>query len=249
LRPQEPGALRQSFLGQEVRTRRAVFDPGVATLMDFRVDQLGGVRFVYVLPFAPDRALVEDTSIAVRSVPAAARRAAIRHHLRDRHGVGVDDLVVEHEERGVIPMTTAARPVRLTPRLRAIGLAGGAARPSSGYAFARIQQQVDSVAAAAAAGREPLRRPQSAGLELMDRVFLRALEEAPDTFPATMAGLLRSAPPEALARFMNDASSRQDELRIAWAMPLLPFARAALADSLGLVGAAGAVALERLRGR
>ena len=45
LRPPGPHALRQSFLGQEVRTCGPVFDTGVATLMDFRIDQSGGVQF------------------------------------------------------------------------------------------------------------------------------------------------------------------------------------------------------------
>lgn len=243
LRPSGRDTLRQSFLGQEVRTAEPAFDPGVATLMDFRIDRSGGVRFVYVLPFAADRALVEDTSIGTTPVPAARRRTAIRRYLREHHDVRA--FAVEHEERGVIPMTTASWPVRVGPRITAVGLAGGAARPSSGYAFARIQQQVDAVARAITAGDEVPRHTHPTRLALMDQVFLRVLREDPDAFPRTMASLLDGAPAEVVARFMNDASSPLDEARLAAAMPTASFARAALADAPALAGAV----LRGLRGQ
>jgi lycopene beta-cyclase len=249
LRPSPPDALRQTFLGQEVRTERPVFDPGVATLMDFRIDQSGGVRFVYVLPFAADRALVEDTSIGTAAVPAARRRAAIGRYLTDHHGVRPGGFAVEHEERGVIPMTTAPRPVRISQRLTAVGLAGGAARPSSGYAFARIQQQVDAVAAALAGGTPVPARTTSTRLDLMDRVFLDVLREDPGAFPHTMASLLRGAPADVVARFMNDASSPLDEARLAAAMPTTPFARAAIGAAPALAVTVGAAAVRRVLGQ
>lgn len=245
-RPPDPDGLVQRFLGQEVRTTRAVFDPGVATLMDFRLAAGGEVRFVYVLPFAPDRALVEDTSIGTRSRPPAERRRAITAHLRRHHGAQVAEVL--HEERGAIPMSLAARPVRLGPRLSAVGLAGGAARPSSGYAFARIQRQVDAVARAIVDGSPVPATTHPARLELMDRIFLRVLRDDPEAFAATMAALLRGTPPAALARFMNDASTPLDEARLVAAMPPLPFARAAAADAPGLGLRAARAALGSLRG-
>ena len=62
----------QFFLGREIRTERAVFDPARVQLMQFRPARSQGVDFVYILPFAPDRALVEVTSFAPAS-PGHAR--------------------------------------------------------------------------------------------------------------------------------------------------------------------------------
>ncbi|HKJ85749.1 MAG TPA: lycopene cyclase family protein, partial [Spirochaetia bacterium] len=53
--------LKQHFLGWTIETERDVFDPSVATLFDFRTPQHDEMRFVYVLPFSPRRALVEYT--------------------------------------------------------------------------------------------------------------------------------------------------------------------------------------------
>ncbi len=43
--------LLQHFKGWVVRTPRPMFDTEAATFMDFRVEQQGDARFVYVLPF------------------------------------------------------------------------------------------------------------------------------------------------------------------------------------------------------
>ena len=42
--------LRQHFGGWEVTTQRPIFDPHVATLMDFDTEQFGATAFFYVLP-------------------------------------------------------------------------------------------------------------------------------------------------------------------------------------------------------
>ena len=50
----------QTFLGQEVRLA-APHGLEAPMIMDASVEQQGGYRFVYVLPFGPDRVLIEDT--------------------------------------------------------------------------------------------------------------------------------------------------------------------------------------------
>ena len=60
-RPSDRLALGyQTFLGQEVRLA-APHGLTSPIIMDASVAQQGGYRFVYVLPFAPDRLLIEDT--------------------------------------------------------------------------------------------------------------------------------------------------------------------------------------------
>jgi len=51
----------QHFMGWEVSMEEEVFDEEEATFMDFRIDQASDVRFVYVLPFSKNKALVEAT--------------------------------------------------------------------------------------------------------------------------------------------------------------------------------------------
>jgi lycopene beta-cyclase len=218
--------LWQSFLGQVVETAEPVFDPSHCTLMDFRVPQDGEVRFVYVLPFDARRALIEHTSFGPCAVPHGLRREAIGTYLSEH--LGVRDWRVEREERGRIPMTDAPFPLQRGPRTASIGLAGGAARPSSGYAFARTVVHADAVARSVAQGTAPPGHMGGRGLARLDRIFLAALSTRPDASPDYFGALLDRAPGDAFARFMNDVGTPLDVVRIALALPARPFAAAAL---------------------
>lgn len=214
--------LWQAFHGWEVQTDTARFDPGVATLMDFRVDQDEGVNFLYVLPYAPDRALVEHTSFARGGPARHKRRKALAAYLGDGYEI-------VHEERGRLPMTTAPIPARRSERTNAIGIAGGALRPSSGYAFSRVQAHSIAIARAVAAGQPT---PERAGLRrrgALDNVFLHALATEPEAFPERFRALVERVPGTVFARFMTDQSSPRDEARVMAALPVRPFARAAIA--------------------
>jgi len=121
---------------------------------------------------------------------------------------------VLREERGVLPMTTAPLPAVRGPRLLAVGAAAGAVRPSSGYAFVRLQRHVQAVAQALAAGTAPPARIGRRRHELLDALFLRALVRDPAAFDRHFVALLRGVRPGSFARFMTDASSLGDEASV-----------------------------------
>jgi len=53
--------LHQHFIGWKIRSKEAVFTPDCATFMDFSVAQKRNTRFMYVLPFSKNEALLEYT--------------------------------------------------------------------------------------------------------------------------------------------------------------------------------------------
>ena len=53
--------LKQHFIGWTIETKTEVFDDNKITFMDFSVDQKDEIRFMYVLPFNKNKALVEYT--------------------------------------------------------------------------------------------------------------------------------------------------------------------------------------------
>lgn len=229
LRGRPPGEveLRQRFLGWEVRTERPVFDPGTAVLMDFDAVPAapGEARFLYVLPFAPDRALVEDTVIG-RGPHAAARARATLDGWLARRGAGAYEVL--HEERGAIAMTTWPFPAVRSPRLVAAGAAAGGVRPSSGYGLVRTLRHARALARALAGGGSLPTRAGGARAAALDRVFLRALDPDPGAFAGWAAAMAAGVPADVFARFMADASSPADELRVIAALPPAPFAGALL---------------------
>ena len=122
----------QKFLGLELRLERPAPQSG-PTLMDATVEQKDGFRFVYVLPFAPDRVLIEDTYYS--DTPALDRetlRARVHAYALAR---GFAVKTVLREETGVLPIPwVAPKPVPSEGALRA-GYAGGFFHPTTGYSL------------------------------------------------------------------------------------------------------------------
>jgi lycopene beta-cyclase len=216
--------LGQEFVGRTVRAARPVFDPGTCTLMDFRLDQQDGVRFLYVLPTSSTEALVESVHFSARTrVDVAGHRARIADHLRRVHGLEAADVTVLGEERGCIPMTTDRPPTVLGPRHYVVGAAGGAVRPSSGYAFLRIRRASKRIAADICAGRIPTGDMDTARRRLLDDVFLHFLQAEPALVPAVFARMFARCPSPALVRFLTDRSTLIDEALLVAALPKRPF--------------------------
>ncbi len=228
--------LTQAFLGQEIRTDRPVFDARIATLMDFRCPQPGGgpagaAHFTYVLPSSPCQALVEDTWFSPPGFQPPDHRGAVRAYMAARYGVDRYDVLFE--EQGALPMDPQFRP-RPGRRLLPLGTAGGATRPSTGYAFGAIQARCDGIVADLDAGRRPgPARPRPGAIRMMDRVLLSLLERRPDLAPHVFTTLFARCPPAALVRFMNDAAGPADLVAVAAAIPFLPTVGATLRLAAG----------------
>jgi lycopene beta-cyclase len=244
-RPRAEIELRQRFLGWEVRTERPVFDPGRVLLMDFDVPAAPGqARFLYALPFAADRALVEDTVVGPGEHPAARSRALLEARLA---AWGAGAVEVLHEERGTIAMSSHAFAAARSPRLVAAGAAAGAVRPSSGYALTRTLRHARALAEAIAADRPPpaaVAGPRTAGL---DAVFLRALARDPAQLGPWTRTMVERVPGDAFARFMSDAARARDELAIVAALPPGPFVRALRRPAAPRAGATRPARPRRLR--
>ncbi len=120
----------QKFVGLEVELADAI-DQETAELMDATVQQRDGFRFVYVLPFGPRRALIEDTYFSdTPDLDVPRLRDGVLAYCRQR---GLRVTHVAREEHGVLPMPW--RPsggVRRQAPLVA-GFQGGWFHPATGY--------------------------------------------------------------------------------------------------------------------
>ncbi len=214
-------SLLQHFVGWEIETPDDRFDPTLATLMDFAVPQEHGVHFFYVLPLSARRALVEATWFGTHVPDEAVYEAAIVGYL---HGpLGIARYEVARRERGVIPMSSRPTSVRASERIYRIGLRGGMAKPSTGYAFLAIQAFSRELARRLRAEARPEPPPPRPwGSRFQDRVFLSYLSRHQSRAPAMLCGLFERADPAALARFLNDRASLAEGAQVMASMPLLP---------------------------
>lgn len=215
--------LHQTFLGWVVKFPRAVFDEKTATLMDFRTPQAEGVNFIYVLPYSDREALVESTSFSRDPAVRGVHLNAVAKYIAGNFG---DDYEIRAEESGELPMTTADLPPKTDDRIFNIGVAGGGARPSSGYAFQRIQRQTSAIARAVADETEIPQAVAPRKYRFFDAVFLEILARQPESAKDFFLRMFADVEPDALIRFLTDESSFRDDLAVVSALPKMPFAAA-----------------------
>ncbi|MBP0457654.1 lycopene cyclase family protein [Streptomyces montanisoli] len=212
--------LFQHFLGHFVETSTDRFDASVADLMDFRTPQpAGGLSFAYVLPFSPRHALVEYTEFSPRPLTKAAYEAALDHYTRRIRPLG--PYTVTGTEHGVIPMTDASFARRHGRSVFAIGTAGGATRPATGYTFATIQRQSAAIAEACRSGRRPLPpRAHKRRHLTMDAAWLRALASGRIDGPAFFTRLFADNPLPHVLSFLQGTSTPLQDMRLGLHCPV-----------------------------
>lgn len=134
--------LLQHFKGWVIQTDKEVFNPEVATLMDFRVHQDYGTTFVYTLPLTTREALVEYTLFTDNLLQTWQYEEELKNYVNNF--LRIDSFRVIDEEFGIIPMTNEKFSFHKNGIFN-IGTAGGQTKSSTGYTFQFIQKQTQSI--------------------------------------------------------------------------------------------------------
>ena len=217
--------LLQHFVGWEIETETDVFDPATVEFMDFRGEQQHEARFIYVLPFTPRKALVEYTLFSETVLPKAEYEAAIRDYLNAT--LGLKTYCIVAEEVGAIPMTDHPLPSRNGEHIINLGTRGGRAKPSTGYAFKRIQQHsARLVAALASTGHPPADATGDQWqFRLFDTLLLDIMQRRGETTRDIFRELFERNPVERIFRFLDETTSWRDNLRVMNSVTPWPFLR------------------------
>jgi lycopene beta-cyclase len=226
----KPGLL-QHFMGWWIDVDEDRFDPSSAVLMDFRVEQKNTTRFMYMLPVTKRRALVEFTIFSDTVLSRHAYELALQQYLRDV--LKIDHYQINEVEVGVIPMQLeTAQRRNATSHVIAIGTAGGAVKPSTGYAFARIQEQTAQIARQLVFNRQPVAQlPRSNRFALYDQLLLQILTKRGDLAAGIFSRLFRRVPFPLVLKFLNEQTWLGEEISILASLPAPPFIRALLAQT------------------
>lgn len=220
-----PPPYVQAFYGEEIVVDAAVFADDTVDLMHFAPPRAERIDFLYVLPFAPDRALIEMTSLGVTPPSFDELQKTLAGVIAAR-SAGHGHSVIR-SERGRLPMGRIGPGGQRNPATVAAGLRGGAARPSTGYAFQRIQASAAHLAAQLQRGETPtppaLDGPIGAA---MDRLFVEVLRRSPAMGPALFTAMFRRAAPGRLERFLSGSTEPLDRLAVIGSLPKWPFLRA-----------------------
>lgn len=136
----------QKFFGQEIRTAQPHGLSG-PILMDATVEQNDGFRFVYVLPFAADRLLIEDTYYSDRpDLDVDRLRERVAAYSQQKSWVSAE---VMREETGVLPITLAGDIDAFWSTKDGqpcAGLRAGLFHPTTGYSWPDAVRLADHLA-------------------------------------------------------------------------------------------------------
>ena len=124
--------LKQHFVGWFIQTPKAVFNEDLVTFMDFSIPQQNNTRFIYILPFTENKALVEYTLFSNELLPFEEYEKGIEDYLKS---VGIDSYTILEKEQGNIPMTCFPFWKNNSKNIINIGSAGGWSKASTGYTF------------------------------------------------------------------------------------------------------------------
>lgn len=223
----------QRFVGREYRLQK----PHGLTrpiVMDAMVNQRDGYRFVYCLPFADDRLLIEDTYYLLDSGPEKAVLAErITAYMAARGWVSA---ALESEEQGALPVVTSGNFGLFWPeqdQVPRLGLRGGFFHPTTGYSLP------DAVRIALLVARQPGFDGEGLGRALRqeakrlwrERGFYRVLNRmlfhaaSPDLRYKVLEHFYR-LDPDLIARFYAGRSRLGDKIRILSGRPPVPIGRA-----------------------
>jgi len=218
--------LWQHFTGWWVEAEQDVFDPKDARLMDFRVEQKGESRFMYVLPYSPRKALVEFTVFSKKLLSPEEYDQEIASYL-DKYYPQTSFTVAE-KESGKIPMSNRKFNRYQHPHVLNIGTVGGAVKPTTGYAFLRIQNEAKQIAQKLQQGRRVTNvlSTSAARFPFYDRLLLHILTHWGEQGAGIFSALFRANPMRRILTFLNEKSTIWQEARIFTRLPYGPFLRA-----------------------
>jgi lycopene beta-cyclase len=219
--------LFQSFIGYVIQTNtfNEVIDH--VDLMDFDVEQHGYTQFIYVLPFGPNKMLVELTRFGKALIDPKEAEAILVDYIKKRYGA----YQILDTEVGCIPMSNAEIAVKSIAGVVNIGGRAGAIKPSTGYAFKNMLTNAEVVAESLQKGIKAPNYPSSVRFSFYDRLLLLILYKQPTEGKRIFQTLFRKNSTTRVLQFLDEKTTIYQDLHILLSLPLKPFLQALWYDT------------------
>lgn len=216
--------LQQHFVGWFLKTKTPVFDPCQATFMDFAIPQKGNTRFMYVLPYSETKALVEYTLFSEHLLPESEYEDAIADYMLQKFNCS--EYHVVDKEKGSIPMTCYDFASHNTHQLVHIGIAGGWAKPSTGYTFMSTSKKAKALVIHLKNGEDFTTFTKKNKSRFYDLLFLDVLHRDNESGQQVFESLFRKKKPQLIFKFLDEETSIWEDMQLIAACPKWPFIKA-----------------------
>jgi lycopene beta-cyclase len=215
----------QHFKGWVIECAEKKFDVNRPVFMDFSVPQHQDCRFVYLLPFSENRALIEYTGFSPETVSNDSYDVELKNYMLNH--LGISDFKIEEEETGEIPMYESVFVNPFGNRVVNIGTASGASKTSTGFTFYFIQRFTDKLLRSLQTGRPHVfTRPKK--YLYYDRILLDVMDRKQLPAAEIFETLFRKNKVQHILAFLNEESTFPQELGIMNSVPKLKFIPAAI---------------------
>ena len=183
------------------------------------------MRFIYILPFSPCKALVEITLFSGELLSDEAYDRAIQLYIQEHLGSTLYQII--EVEQGKIPMTDQPFPRFPAPYHVTIGTKGGRVKPSTGYAFWRSQKDAQAIVESLITYGNPTRIPKDRKrAKSFDSIMLEVMDANGGRMAEIFTDMFKNNPIQRIFRFLDEISSLFDELGIISSVPPGPFLKA-----------------------
>ena len=217
--------LQQHFVGWEVETENPIFDPKTVVFMDFDLPQKNNTRFMYVLPYTPQKALVEYTLFSADLLPTAEYEQAITDYLLQKKA---GKFKIVEKEQGSIPMTAYDFAQHNRPHLLHIGTAGGWTKASTGFTFKKTERKVAELVAFLKKEQSLNRFERKSKFHFYDLLFLDVLAKYNGDGNRLFTLMFRRNHPKRIFAFLDEQTSILQEVLIMLSFPVGRFVWALL---------------------
>jgi lycopene beta-cyclase len=208
--------LQQHFIGWFVKSKEAVFNPDVATFMDFSVEQRGNTRFMYVLPTSSTEALLEYTLFSKDLLSKEEYENEIQDYIQK---LGISDYEIVEKEQGNIPMTSYKFWKHNTKNVLNIGSVGGWTKASTGFTFKNTIKKSKQLVLFVQSDSDFRKFHKKDKYWFYDLLLLDILNAKNHLGSTIFSSMFRKGNPDLIFRFLDENTSFWDDLKVIWKCP------------------------------
>ncbi|MDO7541441.1 MAG: lycopene cyclase family protein [Flavobacteriaceae bacterium] len=215
--------LNQHFIGWFVKTEHPIFKPDTIQFMDFDLPQKGNTRFMYVLPFSENEALLEYTLFSEDLLENEEYETAIKDYLSQKNA---GEFSIEDREQGAIPMTAYPFWKSNTPNIMHIGTAGGWTKASTGFTFQKTMRKTNEVVAFLKQDKALNTLIQKNRFWFYDLLFLDVLSKHNEKGHLLFSLMFKENKTDRIFKFLDEQTSFLEEIKIMMSFPAGLFVKA-----------------------
>lgn len=213
---EKSAVIYQHFKGWYVETSEDVFDPGVFTMMDYRLKHEDSTSFTYVLPVSAKKALVEFTFFTPYLTKDSAYDQYLERYIKQI--LKIDSFEITEKEKGIIPMTDYAFDSENSEHITKIGTAGGWVKASSGYSFKNTDRKTRLLIENIKYGLPPGENLINKKFSRYDSIFLDVLQQRNDLGESLFTKLYTKNSIQDIFRFLDEETEFKENLKIMFSL-------------------------------